>query len=248
MRGRGWAEDRSRNSPPKSAPAGSAPRICRSARVPCSARLATARLLIASQAPGTKVHETGLSFNDPSGDRLRDWLQMDRDTFYDESRIAIVPMGLCYPGRLPNGGDAPPRPECAPLWRDRLLALMPEIRLTLLVGTYALTHVLGRGAMTEQVRDFRAHLPRYFAAAASVLAHHRLGAPQSLVRRGGAAGIARGCGRQRSATYDVEIAPVGLPAHLDWKRGFTTKTQGTKARFVPSCLCGEPYAFVLSRR
>ncbi len=124
---------------------------------------ATARLLIASQAPGTAVHETGLSFNDPSGDRLRDWLQMDRDTFYDEGRVAIVPMGFCYPGRLPNGGDAPPRLECAPLWRERLLALMPDIRLTLLVGSYALTHVLGRGAMTEQVRAFREHLPRYFA-------------------------------------------------------------------------------------
>jgi uracil-DNA glycosylase len=123
----------------------------------------TARLLIASQAPGTKVHETGLSFNDPSGDRLRAWLQMDRDTFYDEARVAIVPMGFCYPGRLPNGGDAPPRPECAPLWRKRLLALMPEVRLTLLVGGYALAHVLGRGAMTAQVRNFSAHLPRYFA-------------------------------------------------------------------------------------
>lgn len=124
---------------------------------------ATSRLLIMSQAPGTAVHETGLSFNDPSGDRLRAWLQMDRDTFYDESRIAIVPMGLCYPGRLPNGGDAPPRPECAPLWHAKLLARMPAIRLTLLVGSYSLAHVLGRGAMTEHVRNFRAHLPRYFA-------------------------------------------------------------------------------------
>ena len=122
----------------------------------------TARLLIASQAPGTAVHETGLSFNDPSGDRLRHWLEMDRDTFYDESRVAIVPMGFCYPGRLPNGGDAPPRPECAPLWRNRLLALMPEIHLTLLVGSYALSHVFGRGSMTEQVRAYRQHLPRYF--------------------------------------------------------------------------------------
>jgi uracil-DNA glycosylase len=121
----------------------------------------TARLLIASQAPGTKVHETGLSFNDPSGDRLRAWLSMDRETFYDETRVAIVPMGFCYPGRLPNGGDAPPRPECAPLWRKRLLALMPQIRLTLLVGSYAQAHVLGRGSMTEQVRNFRALLPRY---------------------------------------------------------------------------------------
>jgi uracil-DNA glycosylase len=123
----------------------------------------TARLLIVSQAPGTKVHETGLSFNDPSGDRLRDWLRMDRATFYDERRVAIVPMGFCYPGRLPNGGDAPPRRECAPLWRDRLLAEMPQIRLTLLVGTYALNHVLGPAPMTDRVRGFRALLPRYFA-------------------------------------------------------------------------------------
>ena len=122
----------------------------------------TARLLIMSQAPGTKVHETGLSFNDPSGDRLRAWLQMDRDSFYDESRVAILPMGLCYPGRLPNGGDAPPRPECAPLWHPRLLPLMPNIRLTLLVGTYSLTHVLGRGAMTDYVRNFRSYLPSQF--------------------------------------------------------------------------------------
>ena len=115
----------------------------------------TARVLINSQAPGTKVHLTGLPFNDASGDRLREWLQMDRDLFYDESRIAIVPMGLCYPGRLPNGGDAPPRPECAPLWLDRFSRLMPQVRLTLLVGSYALRHRLGKGAMTEQVRRFR---------------------------------------------------------------------------------------------
>ena len=85
---------------------------------------ATARLLIASQAPGTRVHESGLPFDDASGDRLRGWLAMDRATFYDASRIAFVPMGLCYPGRLPNGGDAPPRRECAPLWRNRLIAAM----------------------------------------------------------------------------------------------------------------------------
>ena len=120
---------------------------------------ATARLLIVGQAPGTKVHATGIPWNDPSGDRLRQWLQMDRDAFYDESCIAIVPMGLCYPGRLPNGGDAPPRPECAPLWRERLVAAMPAIRLTLLVGTYALTHSLGAGPMTGHVRAFRDYLP-----------------------------------------------------------------------------------------
>jgi uracil-DNA glycosylase len=122
----------------------------------------SAQLLIIGQAPGTKVHATGIPWNDPSGERLRGWLEMDRALFYDESRIAIVPMGLCYPGRLPNGGDAPPRPECAPLWQPRLLNAMPAIRLTLLVGSYALNHVLGKGSMTERVRGFRDHLPRYF--------------------------------------------------------------------------------------
>ncbi len=114
----------------------------------------TARILIIGQAPGTKVHNTGIPWNDPSGDRLRLWTALDRDTFYDERRIAIVPMGLCYPGRLPKGGDAPPRPECAPLWLDRFIRLMPRIRLTLLVGSYALRHRLGPGAMTERVRRF----------------------------------------------------------------------------------------------
>ena len=123
---------------------------------------ATARILIASQAPGTKVHESGIPFSDASGDRLREWMGVSADEFYDESRIAIIPMGLCYPGRLPNGGDAPPRPECAPLWRKRLLAQMPDLRLTLLVGTYAQTHVLGRGKMTERVMGFRDHLPTFF--------------------------------------------------------------------------------------
>jgi uracil-DNA glycosylase len=123
--------------------------------------LPSARLLITSQAPGTKVHETGLSFNDRSGDRLREWLGMDRATFYDERRIAILPMGLCYPGRLPNGGDAPPRPECAPRWHSRFLALLPEIRLTLLVGSYAIRHYLDpRRAMTETVAAWREHPPR----------------------------------------------------------------------------------------
>jgi len=122
----------------------------------------TARVLIIGQAPGTKVHETGIPWNDPSGERLRGWLMMDREQFYDVSRIAIVPMGLCYPGRLPNGGDAPPRRECAPLWQNRLLGAMPAIRLTLLVGSYALTHVLGKGPMSERVAAFKDHLPRFF--------------------------------------------------------------------------------------
>ncbi len=116
---------------------------------------ATARLLIISQAPGTNAHRTGVPWNDASGDRLRDWLGMDRTVFYDGSRIGILPMGLCYPGRLPRGGDAPPRPECAPLWLDRFRRLMPQVRLTLLVGSYAQRHRLGQGVVTERVRRFQ---------------------------------------------------------------------------------------------
>jgi uracil-DNA glycosylase len=125
--------------------------------------LPSARLLITSQAPGTKVHETGLSFNDRSGDRLRQWLGIDRDTFYDERRIAILPMGLCYPGRDAKGGDLPPRRECAPLWHERLLAAWPAVELTLLVGSYAIDYYLKgekRPSMTETVRRFRDYLPR----------------------------------------------------------------------------------------
>lgn len=123
---------------------------------------ATARILIASQAPGTKVHESGIPFSDASGDRLREWMGVSDDIFYDERRIAIVPMGLCYPGRSRGGGDAPPRPECAPLWRDQLLAQMPDLRLTLLVGGYAQADALGPGTMTERVTTFRDYLPAIF--------------------------------------------------------------------------------------
>jgi uracil-DNA glycosylase len=123
---------------------------------------ATARVLIIGQAPGTKVHETGIPWNDPSGDRLRAWLNLDRDAFYDTARIAILPVGLCYPGRLPRGGDAPPRPGCAALWHSRLVPLMPAIRLTLLVGSHAQAFALGPGSMTERVRAFRDHLPARF--------------------------------------------------------------------------------------
>ena len=87
----------------------------------------TARLLIVGQAPGTRVHESGIPWNDRSGDRLRGWLGVDRTTFYDPDRIAVMPMGFCYPGVLANGGDAPPRPECAPLWHDPVLQRLPEV-------------------------------------------------------------------------------------------------------------------------
>jgi uracil-DNA glycosylase len=125
---------------------------------------ASARLLIVGQAPGTKVHETGIPWNDRSGDRLRDWLQLDRDAFYDDSRIAIVPMGFCYPGVDAHGGDLPPRAECAPLWHLRVLTFLPRIELTLLVGSYAQAHYLGdrrAPTMTETVQRWRDHAPRF---------------------------------------------------------------------------------------
>jgi len=124
-----------------------------------------ARLLIISQAPGTKVHETGLSFNDRSGDRLREWLAIDRDTFYDESRVAVMGMGFCYPGRNAKGGDLPPRPECAPLWHPRLRPWFSDVRLTLLVGSYAIRYYLPesrRQPMSATLLRWREFLPEYF--------------------------------------------------------------------------------------
>ncbi len=122
---------------------------------------ASATVLVASQAPGSKVHQTGVPFSDASGDRLREWMGLSADEFYDEDRIAILPMGFCYPGRA-GGGDAPPRAECVHLWRDQLLQLLPHVRLTLLVGSYAQQHVLGPGAIAPRVRNFRDYLPAYF--------------------------------------------------------------------------------------
>ncbi len=124
---------------------------------------ASARLLIVGQAPGTRVHKSGIPWDDPSGDRLRAWLDMDADSFYDESRVAIIPMGLCYPGRGASG-DLPPRPECARLWRQRLLACLPCVELTLLVGRYAQQyHVPEAGkTVTDTVRRWRELLPHYF--------------------------------------------------------------------------------------
>ena len=123
---------------------------------------ATARILIIGQAPGTRVHESGIPWHDKSGDRLRDWMAVDSDTFYDEARIAIVPMGFCYPGVLPRGGDKPPRPECAPAWHAALLGHLPAIDLTILTGQYAQAHYLGkrrRKTLTETVRAWRDYGP-----------------------------------------------------------------------------------------
>jgi uracil-DNA glycosylase len=110
---------------------------------------AQARVLIVGQAPGRKVHETGIPWNDASGDRLRQWLRMDRDSFYNDPRLAIMPMGFCYPGRG-RSGDLPPRPECAPYWHGPLLFAMPEIRLTLLFGRHAqLAYLPERAALSS---------------------------------------------------------------------------------------------------
>lgn len=119
-----------------------------------------APILIASQAPGTRAHESGMTFDDASGERLRDWLGVTREQFYDETNFAIAAMGFCYPGRS-GAGDAPPRPECAALWRPRIDAALKSVRLTLLVGGYSQAYYLGKGAMTERVRAYRDHLPRF---------------------------------------------------------------------------------------
>ncbi len=122
----------------------------------------SARILIVGQAPGTKVHETGIPWNDASGDRLRDWLALEKEDFYDAARIAILPMGFCYPGRDPRGGDNPPRPECAPLWHPPLTALLANISLTLLVGLYAQGYYLGKarkGSLTDTVKAWRDYGP-----------------------------------------------------------------------------------------
>lgn len=123
----------------------------------------SAKLLIVSQAPGTKVHTTGLSFNDRSGDRLREWLGIDRDTFYDEARIAIMGMGFCYPGVNAKGGDLPPRKECAPLWHPKLLPLYTNVELILLVGSYAMNHYLpNRNAtLSDTIAAWRDHGSRF---------------------------------------------------------------------------------------
>jgi uracil-DNA glycosylase len=116
----------------------------------------TARILIAGQAPGKRVHASGRPFTDPSGDRLRDWLGIGVDIFYDAARIAILPMGFCFPGLDRNGGDLPPRRECALAWRSKVLALMPRIEVILAIGTYAQRfHLNARGNVRETVADWR---------------------------------------------------------------------------------------------
>lgn len=124
----------------------------------------SSRLLIVGQAPGTRVHASGIPWADGSGDRLREWLQIDNETFYDPAQVAIVPMGFCYPGRR-GSGDAPPRPECAPRWHPVLLPRLPQVRLTLLVGRFAIEGLLGparKASLTDTVRAWREYGPGLF--------------------------------------------------------------------------------------
>ena len=122
------------------------------------------RIVIIGQAPGTKVHQTGIPWDDPSGKQLRSWLNILDSVFYDESKIALMPMGFCYPGRG-KGGDLPPRPECAPLWHSALLSSMPSLELIILIGTYSQKYYLGNTAkatLTETVKGYQEYLPKYF--------------------------------------------------------------------------------------
>jgi uracil-DNA glycosylase len=123
----------------------------------------SARILIAGQAPGLRVHESGIPFNDASGDRLRQWLGVDRQQFYDPANFAMLPMGFCFPGYDSYGSDLPPRRECTPLWRAKAISSMPQIELVLAVGGYAQSWHLGlkkAAPMTETVRDWRLHLQK----------------------------------------------------------------------------------------
>ena len=122
------------------------------------------RILIIGQAPGTKVHESGIPWNDRSGDVLRDWLDIDKSAFYDDTRIAIIPMGFCYPGINRRSGDNPPRPECAETWHEALLAKLPNIELTLLIGMYAQARYLARDrkqTLTDTVAAWRDYGQKY---------------------------------------------------------------------------------------
>ena len=122
---------------------------------------AKARILIAGQAPGRKVHESGIPFDDASGDRLRDWMGIERDAFYDDQQVAILPMGFCFPG-TGKSGDLPPRPGCAPQWRELLLQQLHTVELTLVIGVYAIAWHLNAdaGSLTEVVRDWKVHWPQ----------------------------------------------------------------------------------------
>lgn len=125
---------------------------------------ANSKILIIGQAPGKSVHETGIAWNDKSGDNLRSWLGVTPEEFYSADYFALVPMGFCYPGKGKNG-DLPPRPECAPLWHNKIMTLLQNVQITILIGQFSQKYYLcndGRESLTENIRQFRQFLPRYF--------------------------------------------------------------------------------------
>jgi uracil-DNA glycosylase family 4 len=131
---------------------------------PIIAASSKSKIIIIGQAPGRRVHNTGIPWNDKSGDNLRNWLGIDKAIFYNDNVIALMPMGFCYPGKSKTG-DMPPRPECAPLWHNKLLASMPDAKLILLIGQYAQNYYLSdkaKNTLTETVRNFKTYLPNYF--------------------------------------------------------------------------------------
>ncbi|RRY10035.1 uracil-DNA glycosylase family protein [Brucella anthropi] len=158
----------------------------------------TARIAICGQAPGIRVHNTSLPFNDPSGDRLRQWLGVSREEFYDPSRFAIVPMGFCFPGYDKHGGDLPPRRECRQTWHDRVFAAMPQLEFILVVGQYALAYHLpdyrGRN-LTETVRNWR-----YFLETPNPAGRIALPLPHPSWRNSG--------WLKRNPWFDAEVVPV----------------------------------------
>lgn len=220
----------------------------------------TARIVIAGQAPGTLVHRTGIPFNDPSGDRLRDWLGVDRDLFYDRSRIAIVPMGFCFPGQDHRGADLPPRRECAPLWREQVFALLPSVELLLTIGQYAHAWHLGdrrRGTLTETVRDWRALVGQHARPGESRRCPIPPGAttPGCAAIRGSRANCCRSCARRLRALFtDFGAASriLAIAAVAWWLQGCAPVVMGLEGageephltadaaswRIWPACRCG----------
>ncbi|WP_238978988.1 uracil-DNA glycosylase family protein, partial [Novilysobacter arseniciresistens] len=153
---------------------------------------ADARLLVVGQAPGRKVHESGVPWDDASGRRLRDWIGIDADTFYDARQVAIVPMGFCYPGKA-GSGDAPPRPECRATWHPRLLPLLPNVGLTLLIGQYAQAYFLGprrKDSLTATMRAWREYLPGHLPLPHPSPPQRRVVQGQPVVRGGSAPDVA----------------------------------------------------------
>ena len=122
----------------------------------------SARILICGQAPGARVHDSGVPFTDPSGERLRAWMGIGEDVFYDQDKVAILPMAFCFPGYNAKGADLPPPPICAKTWRQAAMDMLPDVQLILLVGGYAQKWHLGTKGVTETVMDWRGHAPRSF--------------------------------------------------------------------------------------